>query len=264
MGLAASWEHWDVDLIPCPAQWVRDLALPQLQLRRWLKLGSDPWPRSAIFHRVAKNEKNKNHLWSTRDTDYVLCIPFIQLLFTCIQKLDSASMIVLYFISFFSFFGNTRHAEVPGAGCFLFFVFFFLEPHLQHMEVPRWGVELELQLLAYTLAIATWDPSCINNLYYSSRQHQILNPPSEARDWTHILVDTSWVHYHWDTMGMPWGQEQWPAPKAQQRQHLSLLGHQGTPVHCFLNLILCPEHFLYYIDGPICLFFLSSLMLRGL
>ena len=31
---------------------------------------------------------------------------------------------------------------------FFFFGFFFLVPHLQHMEVPRLGVESELQLLA--------------------------------------------------------------------------------------------------------------------
>ena len=29
---------------------------------------------------------------------------------------------------------------------------FFLRPHLQHMGVPRLGVELKLQLLAYTTA----------------------------------------------------------------------------------------------------------------
>ena len=29
---------------------------------------------------------------------------------------------------------------------FFFFSFFFLQPHLQHMEVPGLGVELELQL----------------------------------------------------------------------------------------------------------------------
>ena len=34
----------------------------------------------------------------------------------------------------------------------LFFV--FLGPHLQHMEVPGLGVELELQLLAYPPATA--------------------------------------------------------------------------------------------------------------
>ena len=44
------------------------------------------------------------------------------------------------------------------------------------MEVPRLGVQLELQLLAYTTATAKPDLSHICNLYRSSRQHQILNP----------------------------------------------------------------------------------------
>ena len=39
-----------------------------------------------------------------------------------------------------------------------FAFFFFLGLHLRHMEVPRLGVKLELQLLAYTTAIATRDP----------------------------------------------------------------------------------------------------------
>ena len=40
----------------------------------------------------------------------------------------------------------------------LLFIYFwggFLGPHPQHMEVPRLEVESELQLLAYTIAIAT-------------------------------------------------------------------------------------------------------------
>ena len=42
---------------------------------------------------------------------------------------------------------------------FLFvFCFVFLGPHLQHTEVPRLGVKLELQLPAYATATATWDP----------------------------------------------------------------------------------------------------------
>ena len=45
---------------------------------------------------------------------------------------------------------------------FLFFIFIGL--HLQHMEVPRLGVESELQLLTYTAAKATPDPSLICNL----------------------------------------------------------------------------------------------------
>ena len=50
----------------------------------------------------------------------------------------------------------------------------FLGLHLQHMEVPRLGVESELQLLAYTTTIATQDLSYVCDLYHSSRQCQSL------------------------------------------------------------------------------------------
>jgi len=70
---------------------------------------------------------------------------------------------------------------------------FILGPHLQHMEVPRRGVESELQLPAYATTRATWDPSYIYHPYHSSEQCQILNSLSKARDQTSILMDTSWV-----------------------------------------------------------------------
>ena len=73
------------------------------------------------------------------------------------------------------------------------FVFCFLVPLLQHMEIPRRGVKLELHLPPYATATAMWDPSCICDLYHSSQQCQILKPVSEARDQTHILMDASWV-----------------------------------------------------------------------
>ena len=63
------------------------------------------------------------------------------------------------------------------------------------MEVPRLEVELELQLLAYTTATAMWDLSHVCDLYHSSRQHQILNPLSEARGRTPVLMDISQVCY---------------------------------------------------------------------
>ena len=89
--------------------------------------------------------------------------------------------------------------------CFLFlflFLFCFLEPHLRHMKVPRLGVELEIQLPFYTTAMS--DPSHVRNLHHSSRQCQISNPRSEARDWTSILMDTSRIFLHCATMGTPY------------------------------------------------------------
>ena len=68
-----------------------------------------------------------------------------------------------------------------------FFFFGLLGLHSWHMEVPRLGVKLELQLPAYTMATAMQDPSRICDLYHSSWQRGILNPLSEARDRTHIL-----------------------------------------------------------------------------
>ena len=72
-------------------------------------------------------------------------------------------------------------------------IFFFLWPHLWHKEVPRLGVKSELQMLAYTTAKATQDPSCVCDLHYILWQCQIPNPLREASDWTHILMDTSQV-----------------------------------------------------------------------
>ena len=63
--------------------------------------------------------------------------------------------------------------------------------------------QMELQLLAYTTATAMPDPSCVRDLYCSSYWHWILNPLNKGRDWTGILMDTSWVNYHWATMGIP-------------------------------------------------------------
>ena len=70
-------------------------------------------------------------------------------------------------------------------------VLLFLELHPQHMEVPRKGVESEMQLPAYATATAMPDPSLICDLHLDLWQHQILNPLS--KDWTHILMDTSHI-----------------------------------------------------------------------
>ena len=61
-------------------------------------------------------------------------------------------------------------------------IYLFIWLQVWHMEVPRLGVRLELQLPVYTHSHNNADLSCICNLHHSSWQYQILNPLSEARD----------------------------------------------------------------------------------
>ena len=59
--------------------------------------------------------------------------------------------------------------------------------HLQHMEVPRLGVQVELQLPAYTTATATPDLSRICDLHHNSWQFRVLNPLIKASS-SRVLV----------------------------------------------------------------------------
>ena len=70
---------------------------------------------------------------------------------------------------------------------------FVLGPPPQQMEIPGLGVKLVLQLQAFATATAALDLSLICNLCSSLWQEWILNPLREARNWTHILMATSWV-----------------------------------------------------------------------
>ena len=96
---------------------------------------------------------------------------------------------------------STRKRMRVNQFLFFFKFFVFLGPHLQHKEVPRLGAESELQLSVYTTAMATRDLSHICKLHHSSWQRWILNPLSEARDQTRILMNTSRIHSHCTTTG---------------------------------------------------------------
>ena len=65
---------------------------------------------------------------------------------------------------------------------FVFVFLPFLGPLPRHLEIPRLGVESELQLPAGATAIATRDPRRICHLHHSSRQQRNLNTLGEARD----------------------------------------------------------------------------------
>ena len=59
---------------------------------------------------------------------------------------------------------------------------------MQHVEVPRLGVKLDLQLPAYATPTPTPNPSRTCDLHQSLWQCQILNSLSEARDQTCIQI----------------------------------------------------------------------------
>ena len=61
----------------------------------------------------------------------------------------------------------------------------------------------QIEAAAEAYATATPDPSHICNLHHSSWQCRILNPLSEARDWTCVLLDTSQTRFCWAMMGTP-------------------------------------------------------------
>ena len=104
-------------------------------------------------------------------------IKLLNCLTTSASKLTTKKEIFLFFLSFFFFFCR-------------------LGPHQWPIEAPRLGVELELQLPAYTMATARRNQSCICYLCYlqhSSMQCQICYPLSEARDQIHVLMTTSYI-----------------------------------------------------------------------
>ena len=64
------------------------------------------------------------------------------------------------------------------------------------MEVPRLGVESEVQLQAYTTATAMSDLSRICDLHHSSQQRRI-----QARDQTRNLMVPGRIHFRCATTG---------------------------------------------------------------
>ena len=90
---------------------------------------------------------------------------------------------------------------------FVFCVFLvFLGLHLCHMEVPSLGVELEQDVLAHTTATQGQQGQfrATSSTYTTAHGNAGSSAPqSKVSIPTHILMDTSWVHYHSATTGTP-------------------------------------------------------------
>ena len=89
---------------------------------------------------------------------------------------------------------------------YVFLFFFFL---LFRVTLAAYGGSQARGLIRATAVVLCQSHSnaeselhlCV--LHLSSQQCQILNPLSEARERTHNLMDTRWMHLHCPTMGTP-------------------------------------------------------------
>ena len=112
---------------------------------------------------------------------------FMCLIAICISSLEKMSIHVFNPLTFFVIY---------------FFIFMFL---LSRSTPAAYGSSQARSRIgdvaAYATATAMQDPRPICDLHHSSWKCWIPDPLSEARDRTHNLVDTSWIHFHCTTMG---------------------------------------------------------------
>ena len=114
---------------------------------------------------------------------------------------------------------------------FWFVYFCFLGLHLRHLEDPRLGVELELQLPAHTTATATRDPSQARDLHHGSQQRRILNPGGQGSN---------------------------PHPPTRFLVRFVLLCHNGNPQVYLLRFTFCfPTEASMILSAPIGHFYLE-------
>ena len=92
-----------------------------------------------------------------------------------------------YYYNFQQFFFLPNKFDAFNTVSEVFFPLFVATPVAYGSSWARGWIK---PMQARVLAMTTLDPSYICELHWSLWQHQILNPVSEAKGWTHILVET--------------------------------------------------------------------------
>ena len=82
---------------------------------------------------------------------------------------------------------------------FYLLFFFFKGCRCGIWKFPGWG--LNWSCSCQSKPQPQPDPNLVCDLHHSSRQHWIPNPLSKVRDWTHTLMDASWVRFHRAAIG---------------------------------------------------------------
>ena len=85
----------------------------------------------------------------------------------------------------------------------IFFLILFLGPNLWHMEVPRLGLEPELQLLASTTPQPQQGQIQAASATYISAYGKAGSLIGKFKNQTHIFTDIGRIYFHFATMGTP-------------------------------------------------------------
>ena len=114
------------------------------------------------FPKYFKGSSLKIHLKQLMKYVFLTTITLIK------YNFESNGSIFQFYLCQLKYFQHVLSLDLSKRTLNLFiYLFCFLGPHLQHMEVPRAGVKSELKLLAYTSATATQDLSRICDLHHS-------------------------------------------------------------------------------------------------
>ena len=105
--------------------------------------------------------------------------------------------------SLFQFLIPPSHMGTPTPATSFFLSFLMAAPSAYGSSQVRGWIRAAAASLCHSHSHSNARFELICDLHWSSQQHSILNSLSEARDWTHALMDTGWVHYHWATAGTP-------------------------------------------------------------
>ena len=129
---------------------------------------------------------------------YIVCIKFLSEMFYTFSVYRSCTFVRVIHSDFIFIY----NIDIKYFIYIYFFCFCRATPAAYRSSQARG--KLELHLPTYATATATWNLNHICDLHHISQQHQIPDPLSKSRDWTHILMDTSQIHFHCTTTGNPW------------------------------------------------------------
>ena len=96
VGLAASWEHWDIDLIPGLVQWLKGPALPQLWLGLQLQLRSGEKKKILVISSESLAPSGICNAWCNVSSETASLLPLKAIRLPGAAKLLSRTLEVVF------------------------------------------------------------------------------------------------------------------------------------------------------------------------